>query len=241
MTELETCIVCHRAELGDDQTQTCTRCVARVRSQLIEIEQLWAMLPEAIADHAGAAKPIDQPRGTEDPLPGGDAMVLLGPGSTRWHSELIEIDSAPGVLERMDRDWRITMGLPVTDTPMTLSGWALFLLRNLARMAQDHPAFDEAARDIARLAAQLRTATREGYIIEHGVPCLDCGMRLTRRWGEPQPCKHNGSHSNECDQGGRDSWRCENRACPRTVYSDDDYHRAMWQHWLDVQSQREAG
>ena len=249
------CVVCQRTELGPTELQCCVRCLGATRSAVLEIVELYALLPQTIDDHAGASGSVaGGTHGADPPMVGGDAMVLLGPGSDGAnqareivaalddairHAAPHAVDEYPGdpasvlgELERWDRDWRHTLGLPMPHTPATVVGCAGFLTDHLARMAQQHPAFDEFATDMRRLLAMLHHATRSGEHVEHGVPCLDCGAQLTRRAREPRPCTHQpGKHAVDCDQGGLGDWHCLNRECPRTRYTEADYLLAMAEHW----------
>lgn len=79
-----TCIVCKRTPLRTTELQTCVVCLGRTRTQLIEIGDLYALLPAEIEARAGTARPLDPSgvRSSEDTVPGGDALVLLAGGST---------------------------------------------------------------------------------------------------------------------------------------------------------------
>lgn len=170
------CILCAHTQTAD---QTCDPCIGRTRRTLIRIEQLYALLPYELAGRAGASLPMDPSgvRGENEPMPGGDILVMLGPGSTAWH-EAPDVDSVPGVLERWDTDWRITLAEPAATGPATVTGCTLYLLRTLTRAAQTHHAFDEFADDMRRLRSRLELALRMGPQWSE-VPCY-CGGRLER-------------------------------------------------------------
>ena len=180
------CIVCTHAET---QGQTCEPCVGWVRRTLIRVEQLYALLPSELAGRAGASLPMDPSgiHGDTDPMPGGDVLVMLGPGSVAWHSDPVDIDSVLGVLERWDRDWRITFAESAATDPATVTGCSLYLLRGLARAAQQHHAFEEFADDMRRLHDRLELALRAGPQ-RSPVPCITCGHRRLER---PEP-RHDG-------------------------------------------------
>jgi hypothetical protein len=205
------CIVCTHADVT---TQTCDPCISWVRRTLIRVEQLYALLPYELAGRAGASLPMDPSgiHGETEPMPGGDVLVMLGPGSTRWHTEHVDVDSVLGVLERWDTDWRITLGEPAATEPATVTGCSLYLLRRLTKAAQEHHAFDEFADDIRRLHDRLELALRVNPQ-RSPVPCITCGHRRLER---PAPR----------DDGRAFEWQCGR--CHRN-YTDADYWMAMRQ------------
>lgn len=188
------CIVCQTTHTPD---QTCQPCLGRTRRTLIRIEQLYALLPYELAGRAGASLPMDPSgiRGETEPMPGGDILVMLGPGSTAWHAmERDDVDSVPGVLERWDTDWRITLAEPAATEPATVTGCVLYLLRRLTTAAQRHPAFDEFADDMRVMRDRLELALRISPQ-RSPVPCLQCGTRTLER---PMPR----------DDGRAFEWQC---------------------------------
>jgi hypothetical protein len=239
------CVICgHNL---DGEPQTCITCLARTRSALLEIAELYALLPAELEDHAGAASPPGSVIAADsDSLP--DALVLLAggtngnvnggrptrdePDGNRAHSADqwdTDTPSVLGVLATWEDDWR---GPNVAQHAATVAGSVDYLTAHLARQAQQHPAFDEFATDIRHLLGSMHYATRTGEHIEHGVPCLDCGTRLRRQARKPSPCSHTPDrHAADCDQGGLGDWRCPNPDCPRTRYSEADYLLACAEHW----------
>lgn len=247
------CIVCHQDPLEPTELQTCVGCVSRTRSALLEIVELYALLPETMADHAGASTWMGAGGGGMDTaMVGSDAMVLYGPGSDGANQtrEILHSDdpehAAPhaddewpgdapsvlGELERWERDWRHTLGLRPATTEATVSGCASFLDENLTRMAQNTDSdFAAFATDMHRLRTVLHRVTSTGEHVEYGVPCLDCETRLVRRARDPKPCRHEGPHRETCNQGGLSDWRCPDRECSRTRYDEADYLLACAEHW----------
>jgi hypothetical protein len=227
------CIVCTHVDTADTAGQTCDPCVSWVRRTLIRIEQLYPLLPYELAGRAGASVPMDPSgiRGDTEPMPGGDVLVMLGPGSSMWHSGHryhgvtdpdgrrlcqctadADIDSILGVLERWDRDWRITFGEPAATDQATVTGCSLYLLRRLAKAAQEHRAFDEFADDIRTLHDRTELALRVSPQ-RSPVPCITCNHRALER---PAPR----------DDGRAFEWQCGR--CHRN-YTDADYWMAMRQ------------
>jgi hypothetical protein len=205
------CIVCTHADVTG---QTCDRCISWVRRTLIRVEQLYPLLPYELAGRAGASLPMDPSgiHGDTEPMPGGDVLVMLGPGSTAWHSETVDIDSVLGVLERWDTDWRITFGEPAATDQATVTGCSLYLLRRLVKAAQEHHAFDEFADDVRTLHDRTELALRVSPQ-RSPVPCITCGHRALER---PAPR----------EDGRAFEWQCGR--CHRN-YTDADYWMAMRQ------------
>lgn len=87
-----------RTRLGVDEASTCRACVADTRAHLAAITAAYRVLP-ALLDGLGSNAP--QPsrgRTAERPLPGGDVLVLLGPGSSA-------IERLRAYLAGQDPDW----------------------------------------------------------------------------------------------------------------------------------------
>jgi hypothetical protein len=206
------CIVCTHV---DTTAQTCDKCVGWVRRTLIRVEQLYALLPYELAGRAGASTPPDPSgvRGDNGHMPGGDILVMLGPGSASWH-DTPDVDSVLGLLQRWDTGWRITFHDDAATDPATVTACSLYLLRRLAKAAQE-PAccFDEFADDIARMHDRLELALRVSPQ-RSPVPCITCGHRRLER---PPPR----------DDGRAFEWQCGR--CHRN-YTDADYWMAMRQH-----------
>jgi hypothetical protein len=226
------CIVCTHADVT---TQTCDPCIGWVRRTLIRVEQLYALLPYELAGRAGASLPMNPSgiHGDTEPMPGGDILVMLGPGSTCWHTghryhgvtDLddgrrlcqctadADVDSVLGVLERWDTDWRITLREPAATDPATVTGCSLYLLRRLTKAAQE-PAclFAEFADGMREQHDRLELALRVSPQ-RSPVPCITCGHRALER---PAPR----------DDGRAFEWQCGR--CHRN-YTDADYWMAMRQ------------
>lgn len=226
------CIVCYRS-LPLGHRQTCTHCVGWARRSLIRIEQLYPLLPHELLARAGTAAAMDPSgiRAGHDPLPGGDVMVMLGPGSdgTNQAREIIRAtdnqihQAAPhtadehngdtmsilGELERWERDWRHVLNSPHPTDPATVANCALYLLRHLSGAAQEHPEFDKWTDELRQLRRQVEAALN--LIPQRSpVPCITCG---TRSLEKPAPKDF--------------EWRCTR--CHRN-YTQDEFYMAMRQH-----------
>lgn len=198
MSDKRPCIVCHREVLNVPDDQTCVRCLGSTRQSLAHIEACYKLLSIEIQARSGTASPMEPNghiHGEGDPLPGGDLMVLAGPGSTRWHIRMPDgradkpqpddadpdaVDSVLGQLERWEADWRITFGDGAAMEPATISNVTVYLLRRLSHAAQRHPAFDEFATDIRDLRHTLDVRLKL-HPQRSDVPCITCETRTLER------------------------------------------------------------
>lgn len=253
------CFVCGRRELDATELQTCVGCINSTRRQLLEIVDLYPEMSPQMAERAGAAAPLD-PTGTRSsdiPMPGGDALVMLAGGSGRRHyDDRTDVDSIVGALALWEDDWRTHFGVKAATRTATLGNVTTYLLDNLARAAQWHPAFDEFAREVRQHHYAVLRVTGNGDVLEKGAPCPYCGSRIIRRYANAGPCpdvwvaavdtlgygvefdygiirahfercRHDAAEGH--DQGGRrDEWICSNRECNQPF--DEREHRfAVWQ------------
>lgn len=243
-----TCIVCNRDLDQRDGPQTCIRCLGRVRSSLTGIVDAYALLPAELIEAGGTSfEPI--PTGpAESRILGGDALVLLAPGSEGahwargdWHDKPPVNDNLPSdpqpplaVLAGWEDDWRSILGLPAAG-PATMATVTRFLHDHLGWAAQHHPAFDEFATDVYRLRVRLEQVTKTSHAPVRGIGCPECGETLIRRYADPDPCPNGCPHDGPGhDQGGlRDGWQCPNRTCDRhdRGFTDAEYNFALWIAW----------
>lgn len=236
------CVVCTATHVGTD-TLACADCLAALREALHDIVLLCDALPGQAAFGGEAGHLL-----AGAPIPGGDAMVLLGPGSdgrAQVREMLWEATDAPhsddersgdpepplALLASWEDDWRLLWAQPAGPRA-TLPNAAAYLLRNLARAAATHPAFDEFADAIFGCRARLEDVLHDGERDETGAPCVHCGATLIRRSMPPRTCRHdvdddvgNSGDVCTCDHGGlRDEWRCPR--C-RRVYDSHSYWNAV--------------
>ena len=236
------CVVCSRL-LVADEVQSCLRCLGRVRRELARVPDLVALLP---GSWGPASQRLDSGRGSgERALPGGDSLVMLGPGSDARDAEARR-DDAPAVLFELDRwcvDWA-ELRDEASPWPVTLVGACSWLSVRAGWAAGQHPAFDEFAGDLARIVSRLEGASGDSTPTEAGAPCLSCGASLERHyadrrrhdgcWGHPDRCPWPYEHHGCADHGGReDDWRCPR--C-RRVYDDDEYRLAVAQRFALVRA-----
>ncbi len=210
------CCVCSRGHCDDTTPQTCAECVGVVRENLAEILRLSDLLPLQ-AVHGGA----DGHLLAGAPIPGGDATVLLGPGSEGAQAEDHEheswADPVPPLLllATWEDDFRGTLGHPAGPRA-TMWRCVDYLGQHLTLMAQRHPAFEEFAADLARCRSRLEDTLGAGERDEHGAPCQDCGTLLVRRC-HPR-------------HGLVDEWTC--RHC-RVTYTAAEYWKAVERDYRD--------
>lgn len=193
------CVVCARS-LRLDESQTCARCVGVVRSDLATIAETYVLLPAELVHHG------------DEPIPGGDALVQLAPGSPSSDHDALASDpeSVVTTLAAWEDDWRVTFGFAAAG-PATVTDAVGFLSRQVGRAASSHPAFDEFARDVRRLVVRLQVTTATGdWPLRAPVRCFDCGEeRLERPYGA---------------SGLADDWTC--RCCGRR-YRQEEYYLAL--------------
>lgn len=225
------CTVC-TGPLATGQVQTCTGCVARYRADLAGITDAYAMLADVAATPSPAWRP-DHRRSGEQPIPGGDAMVMLAPGGAgsdqptrrgdrshaadEWRSDP---PSVIATLSTWEDDVRSVLGDPPAGRA-TLVQTVGYLSRVADRAAQHHPAFGELAAETRRLLRQIeRAAGTDVAVVESPAPCLDTG------WGR----RCGGRLRKEAtDSGMPDEWTCAR--CGRR-YSDVEHRlavRALWE------------
>lgn len=200
------CILCAKP-LSDHERQTCTRCIGRVRADLATIAATYALLPDELEHHP------------DDPIPGGDALVMLAPGST-GSAAIKALLNAPG--EWTGDKWDIAAGEPTfahyadenpADPPTILfdlsrwqDDWAEsrdekpgrptmtdvvgWLTLRLTWAGEQHPAFDEFAVDVHRMLVRLQISTATGEWPLYGARCQYDDTLLVREYRDPEPCKH---------------------------------------------------
>lgn len=208
------CGACGWRSLPDEDPHVCTECVDRVRAALTEVVELYAVLPDQLGHPAPQVYDRDgRSSGDEQPIPGGAALVLLGPGSNGTAArKLTSKEQAEGATGREhgvdndDRDpvsvahtlgswedtWRHARGEPANPEPATVTAAAGYLDRHLtwaARSFAGEPLL-EFAHDLRWLRAVLRAATGQaGGPLRAPARCFRCGQdELVRRSRKPDQC-----------------------------------------------------
>lgn len=186
------CLLCARS-LEATEVRTCLRCLSLTRRRLRDLPGLVALGEALLAAPSGPS--WDDGRGGGDELPGGDLLVMLGPGAPSGSGHPADPLPVVVTLATWVRDWAETRGEGPLPSPSVadLCGW---LSARAGWAAAQHDAFDEFDGDLARMVVALEDATGAGDRLETGAPCLDCRALLVRDW-HPRT-------------GRADSW-----ACPR--------------------------
>lgn len=198
---------CGRSLAETDPRMACETCLTATRSHLAGIVLMWQELPAHLRTVAGTA--LGGLRGGSDghPLPGGQVLSLLGPGSAGTSArKLTRTDVARGldgrehgidnqpedtpsvawVLATWEDDLRHSRSdepaMSGTSTSRVVQDAARYLEVHARWAANNHPAFDEFASDLRSLHVRLETAThRLRRPTRLGADCFDCGGDLIRR------------------------------------------------------------
>lgn len=186
------CVVCgHHLDAGE--FRTCWPCIGKARRDLLAIVDLVALLPEhafhgATNGHLVAAEPI----------PGGDAVMMLGRGSEGLSEDGSTNSGDPEppawVLGWWEETWREQLGLasrfPVwrREPGRTIAAANVFLGEHLDWAANYHPGFGTFAGDLAVTRRQLEALLRAGDAPVEGVSCFECGSTLQRAYRAPRAC-----------------------------------------------------
>lgn len=211
---MNACIVC-AGDLAEHEPQTCIRCLGATRRDLAAIVECYALLPDELEHHA------------TERIPGGDALVMLAPGSLGWtpiramlhcdddpdrpipesaYAHLADenpADPSPVAFElsRWDDDWRDIRDDDVRSSA-DLASIIASLNTRLGWAADHHAAFDEFAGDVHRLLTRVQVATAMADWPQTGARCTYCDVPLVRAYDEPKPCGHTGDeaeHSSRWD------------------------------------------
>jgi len=211
---------------------TCAMCVGVVRSNLRQVARLMGRLSAearwgALAFKVGAR------------VPGGDALVMASPGAdiegmhrqlarrlandldvSHTYDELRGDVQPPGArLLTWEAQWRKTLGQPThrPGSPAMARWWLDDRLQAMAR----HHTFPTFAKAVARLVRQMEDVLHEGERDQVSrVPCLDCGARLVKAYGNTVAEDHH--------------------VCPRCGqrYDAGRYQRAKHQHLASKGAER---
>jgi hypothetical protein len=188
------CTVCNIHLLPGEQ-QTCTDCLAQTRRDLNAIVDNAALLPDHALDAAHDGHLV-----ASDPIPGGDALVMMSRGSEGL-SDTGDTAAADEPLppsyvlawweEQLREHLALASRAPAwrRRPAATLVGAHRFLNEQLTWAAANHPGFHALATDLRRLRAHLDELLRAGDAPAQGVPCFTCGTHLEREYRRPRPCK----------------------------------------------------
>jgi hypothetical protein len=186
------CSVCLR-ELDAGEVATCWLCIGTARSNLITIVDLVALLPE----HATSAATHGHLAASE-PIPGGDALVMLERGSEGLSDDAGTNPGDPEppawVLGWWEEVWRESLALgsrrPVWQrrASRTIADASRFLGDHLDWAAHYHSGFETFASDLAKTRRHLEALLQAGDAPLEGVACFECGATLQREYRAPRAC-----------------------------------------------------
>lgn len=186
------CGVCgHHLDAGE--LTTCWYCVGKARRDLLAITDLVALLPEHAFHGATNGHLV-----ASEPLPGGDALVMLGRGSEGLSEDggtnTGDPEPPAWVLGWWEETWReaLVLGskLPVWRRPpdQVIVEAQAFLGEHLDWAANYHPGFRQFARDLTTCRRQLEALLRAGDAPQEGVCCFECGVTLQRTYRAFRAC-----------------------------------------------------
>ncbi len=189
------CRVCLHSLPDHEATAVgCSACLNDARTLLAGIHALWVELPSHLGHVKGSGYDNDRPNAADGrPLPGGDVLVLLGPGGTgrsedaqTWRAN--DCPSVAFTLTTLEDDLRHVRGDAASEMPPSsegrVVGAAVRYLDTFMRWASvNHPAFDEIHADLKSLHYRLEAATGRSEIKTTAeAECFDCGGNLVRLW-----------------------------------------------------------
>lgn len=225
------CIVCSDF-LRDDEALTCLRCVAKVRTCLVEIPECVALAEDVIVT-AGfrGSLPIDllamvSDGSIESPV------QQANPDAYRYVEQPNDPLPVVAVLYGIERCWREEFGHGPRMSDATISGCADYLLVHLQQAARAWLGFDDDAATVKQLANRLRHAVGVADDPVEGTKCLDCpDVTLVRPyrqpiWPVPDRRRSQDGYRGIEPEGLDDLWHC--RSCKRD-YTPAEYGLALRQ------------
>lgn len=201
------CVICRKHP--PRKPLVCDRCRQRESARLSEIVHLYAVLPAALPVNPNTVIDLTYP-----PVGGASALVVVHEFDPRWQDQTGDINVAAR-LDSWVRDWleqRIGTDPPKVPTVMRLAMWLQIWL---PVACDEHPAVDEYAGEIRRLAATMRRAiNRDLSPVRYEAPCPYCAVKTLRR--EP------GGDWIECGDCGRLWGEDEYGLLARAAIGDDE-------------------
>jgi hypothetical protein len=201
----EPCACCTRL-LKPNEIRTCARCVERAREQLRLIDRRWFELPREMGQLT--AQRFDRGRPAADdgqPLPGGDALVLMSAGSDGLDDDETTAldDDPPSVafeLAWWETRWRSHRGqdpAPPRHRDAVITGPIGYLMTCLDWASRTPEAgFCQFLDDLRTLRARLDRATGHSQTVwKAEAECFTCGQDQLQR--------------EVTEQGYADDWTCQ--------------------------------
>lgn len=185
-----TCELCRRI-LPPEDDRICEACISHVRNLLSGIGEMYAELENEVAQPRSASPGGGRGGSDGPPLPGGDALVMLGPGSQGLADDALTVrdrDTSSLVfdLTYWESSWRQVF----TDPPRRPARFGVAVgdaVAYLTRRARDAAhrtdlGFVPCAADLTRLHVHLERITgRARAAAKANASCFDCGGTLLRR------------------------------------------------------------
>ena len=163
----------------------CSDCVAKAQTLLAEILAYYVELSEHLGMLRGQVLGT-RGGGTEGrPLPGGDALVLLGPGSPGYSEdgETSREGDPPSVAYELgywEKDWRDTRAESCTCGTVPVS--VKYLYTHCRWASTSYPGFSAFLSDLKVLRLRLAVATsRHRAPVKANASCFRCGGVLQRQ------------------------------------------------------------
>lgn len=212
------CPICQHSLTDTDPAFGCETCLTRARADLAGIVLMYDELPRHLG-HPKSQVYDQSPHGNDGPpLPGGDGLVLLGPGSAGLSDDdVTSLDGDPVSvafeLDWWERAWRETRGDDFDPTPMSMAAVvrhaSAYLEVHARWAANSHAGFETFARDLRRLHGLLERATARADAHEVAeAECMSCGGELVR---EVRPRKPNDKPRRKGteDEGYQSGYTCQ--------------------------------
>lgn len=165
-------------------------------------------------------------RAASKDLPGGDAMVMLGPAAnlTEWEEQVeaaemvyfarrsqgrpakwLEIEDNDGdppapllVLAWWEDRVRLEANQP-TDLRATIDRAIDYLLGKLDFICDEYLDAQHLAKDIHQLKMRMEAVLHDGIRLDRGVPCMYCGTLLVKIWGDNIDGSDDKWHCSTCE------------------------------------------
>lgn len=183
------CLICgYRPPTGLEVPQICTRCRGKLRVNLADIPVLYVQLGDELPPGSGGGPKISGTR--TPPLPARLTPLSLrgkaAPGDSVHDDYGDQAGHVPivGTLETWDRDIRETFGYNAAtfrgSVEQSVTSIVGFLLKQLGKVCDEHPAADEFINGVRDLHRQCRAAIGDLPTTMRLGPCptaLDDGTR----------------------------------------------------------------
>lgn len=220
-----TCTSCPRP-LARTERVTCAACVSRARGVLARLPGLHAALRDSVRTIVG----LDPSRIARGGLPmammpGGDALVMLAPGSgssvtadarghrSPWDSLDSDPPSVSGVLGDIEDGWRRARRDRAASGPPTVAAAVAYLADHVQWAAEQYPGWAGDLTALVKLTRRIEATAGIGDEEERlPVPCPHCGGVVARRW--EHPIRASGQQT-PVRGGGLSAWAC--RSCGERV------------------------